>query len=370
MINTEKAVSILLISSMGADSTASLTLARWSVQVVADSETARAAIKAQRPDILIAHDPDDRVLRLFQLLNDERPMLVLLLSSPPEPPLAALADFVLPAEPAPFIDFQLRAAFDLHRRTVQATGENERLRRDNARLRQQRRDQKRGVDEISLLKNAIVRNVSHELRTPLLQVKSAVALMAEDIPNKTLGEYATGAVARLEAIIKNITQLADTQNIKPTPVLVREAVDYASRNLRRAWEHKDSSARIQVDIEPHLPPVMADRQGLSTVLQLLMDNALKFSEGIVEVAAQRTGQQVRITVRDYGIGIAHDKLDSIFDSFYQIDSSSTRRYGGIGVGLAIVRLILDRHHVKIYVESVEGEGSTFWFDLPTARLTD
>jgi signal transduction histidine kinase len=103
-------------------------------------------------------------------------------------------------------------------------------------------------------------------------------------------------------------------------------------------------------------------------LQLLIDTALKFSEGEVEVRLWHENDQVHIAVSDQGIGIAHDKLEAIFETFYQIDNSSTRRYGGVGVGLAIVRLILERHHVEIGVESTEGKGSTFSFALPVAVL--
>jgi signal transduction histidine kinase len=114
--------------------------------------------------------------------------------------------------------------------------------------------------------------------------------------------------------------------------------------------------------------MMADKQGLGTVLQLLLDNGLKFSEENVEVTAEQVGDKVRIAIRDYGIGIAQDQREKIFDTFYQVDSSATRRYGGTGVGLAIVRLILERHQIQVKVDSVVGQGSTFWFLMPVADL--
>jgi signal transduction histidine kinase len=118
---------------------------------------------------------------------------------------------------------------------------------------------------------------------------------------------------------------------------------------------------------------MADKQGLGIVLSQLLDNALKFSQDRVELSARRVGQSVVVSVHDYGIGIPEDKAEQIFDSFYQVDATSTRRFGGTGVGLAIVRLILDRHHTQIHVESEEGRGSTFTFQLPivsTGRLRE
>jgi signal transduction histidine kinase len=140
------------------------------------------------------------------------------------------------------------------------------------------------------------------------------------------------------------------------------------RSLRRSWQHKNKLDRIHLEIDHALPPVMADKQGLGIVLNQLLDNALKFSQDQIEVTARKSGKYVNISIRDYGIGIPKDKCDKIFDSFYQIDSATTRRFGGTGVGLAIVRLILDRHQANIYVESEEGRGSTFTFELPIAKV--
>jgi signal transduction histidine kinase len=230
------------------------------------------------------------------------------------------------------------------------------------------KQQQRTTDEVNLLKNAIVRNVSHELKTPLLHVKSAVAMLAEDNSNNKLSQYATEATARLEAVVRNITQLAASLEISMEPVLIREVVSHAVRNLRRSWEHKDAVSRIEIQLEEGLPPVLGDKQALGTVFQLLIDNSLKFSKQTVEVGARQAEGKILITIRDYGIGIAKEELEKIFDSFYQVDSSSTRRYGGTGVGLAIVRLILDRHQVPIEVDSIEGKGSTFLFRLPIADI--
>jgi signal transduction histidine kinase len=117
-------------------------------------------------------------------------------------------------------------------------------------------------------------------------------------------------------------------------------------------------------VDDNLPPVVADKQGLSTVIHLLLDNALKFSDDAVEIHVRRETGAVRIAVRDYGIGIAEDHLNAIFEAFVQLDSSATRRYGGAGVGLAIVRLILEYQNSQIEVESEIGSGSSFSFRLP------
>lgn len=233
------------------------------------------------------------------------------------------------------------------------------------------RTERRTETEIDVLKNAIVKNVSHELKTPLLHVKSAVALLSEGGGDtRKLIEYASSATTRLETIVKNITMLGDSLEINPGPVIVREAIDAARRSLRRTWESRDHTERIKVTLAPELPPVLADKQGLITVLQLLIDNALKFSEKDVLVDARLDSErsQIVISVQDYGIGIADDKLGGIFDPFVQLDGSSTRRFGGTGIGLAIVKLILDYHKSIIHVKSELGAGSIFTFSLPAVWM--
>ena len=272
-------------------------------------------------------------------------------------------DAIFPAN-SQYLMQQLKKLVSLHR-------QNRELKNGVATLEADVAAQKRKSSEIDLLKNAIVRNVSHELRTPLLQVKSAVALIGEDADDKKLVNYAQNAVARLETHIKNITMLGHSLDIHVTPIILRDAIEYAKRNLTRIWTRKSDAERILIKLDDNLPPVMADKQGLSTVLELLMDNALKFGDGNdIEVIGRKSEDKVYIAVCDSGIGIPDDQLQDIFDSFYQVDDTSTRPYGGAGVGLALVKLILENHQVKIHVDSTLNKGSTFWFELPYVHLEE
>jgi len=327
------------------------------------------AITRQAPDALVVDEScprcPDVLAAAMQCAN--KPALVLVADIDSSGDCDHLAD-VIAAPDAHLLPRQLRNALlmraareEIKAQLLQA---QDRAARADARLDESRRS----AQELELLKNAIVNNVSHELKTPLLHVKAAVALLAEDAVNPKLVEYATGATARLEALVRNITQLAGSQDLSIGPILIRECVSYAIANLGRTWEHKDAVGRIRVQIDERLPPVLGDRQGISVVLQLLMDNALKFSSDLVVVEAHRIKNTVRISVSDHGIGIAPDQRERIFESFYQINSSSTRPYGGAGIGLAIVRLILDRHGVSIELDSAVGKGSVFAFALPVAPL--
>jgi len=127
----------------------------------------------------------------------------------------------------------------------------------------------------------------------------------------------------------------------------------------------------------NLPPLNGDRRLLGRCLDELVDNAVKFSPAggpVVVTAALSTdgsspligGRSVEIAVRDHGIGIPEDRLDGIFEDFAQGDSSPTRQFGGLGLGLALVRRVVAAHEGELICETTPGEGSTFTIVLPAA----
>ncbi len=228
---------------------------------------------------------------------------------------------------------------------------------------------------VEVMKSDIISNVSHELSTPLVQVKAAVALLAEDMgqhggsQQSSMAAMAEQAVARLESAVDNIRQLAQTHHIKLGPVSVPESIDLAVRMIERSWASRGASNRIQKQIDGKLPPAVADKRALARLIQLLLDNALKFSPEESPVYLQVTSsrdRQVWISVQDFGIGIAEEEQSRIFEAFYQVDGSSTRRYGGTGTGLALAMLLAHGMHTEIEVQSVPNQGSTFSFRLPAA----
>ena len=118
--------------------------------------------------------------------------------------------------------------------------------------------------------------------------------------------------------------------------------------------------------------IMADDDRLIQVFDNLLGNAIKFtaSGGAITVSAQDDGDYWRVSVQDTGIGIPTDKLDKIFERFYQVDGSTTRRFGGTGLGLAIAKEIVLNHDGKIWAESSVGQGSTFHVALPKCADPD
>jgi signal transduction histidine kinase len=352
-----------------------LSSANYHSNTVHNADDAWVMLQNQRPDAVLAADSPE-IQEFFQAVREsfppeDQPLLVLIADYyPPNDVYQKTADIIASPEPIYLLEHQLRNFLYLR-------AQNVKLSLHNQQLVHELDLEKQTATGIEILKNAIVRNVAHELRTPLLQVKSAVALMAEDAGDiSTLIDLAQRATTRLEVEVQNITLLNELINESLNKqdfeaVVLKETVDSALRNLRRIWAQKENVDRVKVFLPKNPPLVLGDKHRLAIALQLLIDNALKFSKESkkpVEVIFRHAKKTVHIAVHDYGIGIPQDKIDKIFDPFYQVDNSSTKAYGGMGIGLPIVRFILARHGAAIVVETKVGTGSTFSFSLPAANL--
>lgn len=224
------------------------------------------------------------------------------------------------------------------------------------------------------LKSEFINNVSHELRTPLLHVKGTVTLLRDGALGELSSDQARGlgvakeAVDQLERLVADIVDFGDmhADAVHPEAADVAQLCAAAARAASSAAERRNASIDLQID--PGLPEVWADVEAITRVLRHLLDNAVKFgpARATVWLAAQRTLGGVRFSVRDRGSGIAPEEQARIFDPFYQIDGSETRAVGGMGLGLALVRRVLEAHRAAVHLESTPGEGSTFWFELPLA----
>jgi signal transduction histidine kinase len=226
----------------------------------------------------------------------------------------------------------------------------------------------RGLDH---LKSQFITNVSHELRTPLQHVKGYIDLLAEGAMGNLTPKQAEGlsltqeAVERLEKVVYDIVDFStldeDALNFEPIYLLdvCRSVINgYTAMANRR-------KVSITLSMANDLPLVLADRVAVTRVLQHLLDNAIKFGPAnqVVQIQVDKRGERVRLAVRDQGPGLAPAEVDRIFDVFYQVDGSATRKAGGLGVGLALVRKLVQAHGSQVTVRSELGKGSTFAFDL-------
>ena len=219
----------------------------------------------------------------------------------------------------------------------------------------------------------MIQNVSHELRTPLTLVMGYI----EFLMDQQMGELNSDQVSALSVMLQQsrrlhfmVNSLLALQTFNPNK-LVLEPV-YLDRWLPQVvtpWQRiaQETGHPIHTIFEDALGPVNVATDFLELVIGNLLDNAIKFSPngGDIEITAARSACGAVITVTDHGIGIAQEKLDRIFDRFFQIDGTPTRRFGGIGIGLALCQAIVQAHGGQIQAESAgQGLGATFRVTLP------
>ena len=229
------------------------------------------------------------------------------------------------------------------------------------------------------LKSEFVAVVSHEIRTPLTSVKGAIELLCDErfFPrNEQQSKLLNIAQANAERLLVLINDILDFSKLESAslPMTLERlglgpVVQQATQNLRTLIEERQ--IQVELKIAPDLPELMIDPHRIAQVLTNLLSNAIKFSppSGRIEVIAERWEEGARVSVRDYGEGIAAQDIPKLFRKFSQLDSGSTRKVGGTGLGLVICKGIVEQHGGEIWVESTPGEGSIFRFTLLPAERT-
>ena len=216
-------------------------------------------------------------------------------------------------------------------------------------------------------------NVSHELKTPIFAIRGfaetleAGALEDPAVNRKFVDKILRNA-DRLDNLARDLGEIARIEQgelrMRPVQFSIGELVREIVESLEQIASRK--AVRFVIAISPDLPDVVGDREHLRQVIVNLMENAIKYNGegGTVTVEAQREAAEVRISVKDDGIGIPASLIPRITERFFRVDKSRSRSQGGTGLGLAIVKHILAAHDRVLSVESREGIGSVFSFTLP------
>ncbi len=240
--------------------------------------------------------------------------------------------------------------------------------------------------EINRVKANFLATISHELRTPLTSILSTYELLLQDslgeltqeqrefiTLSRQQGEYLSELIDNLIVLNKLEANQIDEITVVPLDI-TKIAVDASNSGKMSALA---KGLRFHLDIEPQLPQIVADETQITHLIKNLLSNAVKFTEtGEIRLKIARSslaseigntpaGQPgIHLTITDTGIGISSQYFEKIFEKFFQIDDSTTREFGGPGVGLAICRAIVQAHHGRIWVESGLRHGSTFHVLLP------
>jgi PAS domain S-box-containing protein len=230
------------------------------------------------------------------------------------------------------------------------------------------------LKELDELKSDFVSNVSHELRTPLTAIKGSVDNMLDGITGP-LNEKQTRYLSRIKAnsdrLARLINDLLDLSRIE-AGIRLRYMNTFLlpiATEVIETLRPMAAEKRIQIEVAPDAENVTAwvDSDRISEILINLVGNAIKFtpSEGRVRIHLHSIGGKfVKITVADTGPGIPADHASRVFDRFYQVTQAELQKTRGTGLGLSIAKALVEMHGGKIWLESVEGEGSTFVFTLP------
>jgi K+-sensing histidine kinase KdpD len=225
-------------------------------------------------------------------------------------------------------------------------------------------------DELDRLKTDFIAITSHELRTPLGLILGHATFLKELIPEEhhEQVEIIIRNATRLKEIIENLTEV---DNYETGAARVRQKAVSVSRiveDVISSFQDMAASKNItmQADICEENLPVEADANKITVAVSNLVRNAITFTNegGRVVVKVEAVPGHAQVSVSDNGIGIPADDLSKVFERFFQVESHLTRRTTGMGLGLSVAKTMIELHGGRIWVESVEGEGSTFTFLLP------
>lgn len=260
-----------------------------------------------------------------------------------------------------FSEFLLRRTLDAKHGQLQEA--NAQLEENNQKLR-----------ELDVAKSRFFANISHELRTPLTLLIAPVETLLNKgegispVERQEMLATMQGNAMRLLKLINTLLDLvrleSQAMDLQKTPLVLNDFIHgLGSACLALA---KDKRITLKTECEPDMRPVMADVEKIERVCLNLLFNALKFTPagGTITLSARRDGDHLLLCVQDTGVGIAEEHLSHLFSRFWQADATSQRRFQGLGIGLALVKEIVELHGGHMHVASRLGKGSTFTVYLP------
>jgi signal transduction histidine kinase len=250
--------------------------------------------------------------------------------------------------------------------------ERKRIEAERLALLEREREARAQAESVNRLKDEFLATLSHELRTPLNAILGWSHLLTSGKTDASMVERAIGVIRNnamaqsqlVEDILDVSRIIGGKLRLKTGPVQLREVIDAAMDSVSPAAQAK--AITITRELE-EMEPITGDADRLQQVVWNLLSNAVKFThrDGRVAIRLSRRGNDAVLSVSDTGIGISPDFLPHVFDRFSQADGSATRRHGGLGLGMAIVRHLVELHGGTVHAASDgENKGATFTIELP------
>ena len=242
------------------------------------------------------------------------------------------------------------------------------------------------LEQIEAMRHELIANVAHELRTPLTSIKGYMEGLIDGVlpAEPSTFQQIYREADRLQRLVNDLQELSRVEagafQLNLQPLQMSELIPRVTERLLPQFEEKQMTLRLK--LPDNLPPVMADEDRVSQILLNLIGNALQYTPdgGAITIAAHRpettkrladgsraSGSQLIFTINDTGPGIPSEHLPHLFTRFYRVDKSRSRVGGGSGIGLTIVKHLVEAHNGQVWAESQgAGRGSTFSFSLPSA----
>ncbi len=229
------------------------------------------------------------------------------------------------------------------------------------------------LSEVAKLKTQFVSNITHELRTPLHGILGLTDVLIEDpdqILNENYRRYLEMMKNSGQALLEMVDHILDLTkyqtglvNLAVKKINLKKLILEISKELASNIEVQ--GCQLELDWPENTPDVYGDERELKHLFRDLIGNAVKFTpQGNISISSQKTGDRLKICVKDTGVGIDEKDQQMIFEEFRQAEQEETRRYGGSGLGLALAKKIVELHGGRIWVESKKGQGSQFYLTLP------
>ena len=221
---------------------------------------------------------------------------------------------------------------------------------------------------------AFIANASHELKTPITVIRGYAEMFKENPDlNESMQEEMLDKILsnchRMEALVKNLLALTDIENLPQSQFKECDLTD-CIHDCATSIQSVNKNAKVLLNLPEHHATVMADPDLLHRIVMNLMENAIKYNSNdpVIEVGLSIEGEKIEVVISDNGMGIPTKDLPHIFERFYRVDKARSRKMGGSGLGLSIVKTIIEKLRGTISVDSQVNQGTTFTIELPQSQF--